>query len=213
MNELAELEADATEEITWIKVQYTSDKVGYVSAEYVVIEEDYVCAKTIEEERAEAAAKAEAERKRKEQAAAAAAAARVEDVTIAIPQTNYENLSELRQNIVDYAKTFEGLRYIMGGQSLVTGTDCSGFTMYVLAAFGYKVGRTPDSQWLNAGRTVTAEELQPGDIVCMGRSNCYHVGLYIGDGLMIHEANSRDGCIISGVYNFEPVLGFKNVID
>jgi len=211
--ELDEAE-EVEEEIQWVKVYYTSEKIGYVSAEYVVIQEDYVCAKTIEEERAEAEAKAEAERKRQEQAAAAAAASRVEDVTIAaVPNTNYESLSELRQNLVEYAKSFEGINYVMGGSSLVTGTDCSGFTMYIYAAFGYTIGRTPSSQWSSAGRLITTEELQPGDLVCMGTSSCYHVAIYIGDGLIVHEANSRSGCIISGLYNFEPILGFKSLID
>lgn len=211
--ELAEIAADMADEIQWVKVYYTSEKVGYVSAEYVVIEEDYVCAKTIEEERAEAEAKQEAERKRQEQAAAAAASSRTEDVTIAVPDTNYASLSELRQNIVEYATSFVGTRYVMGGSSLAGGTDCSGFTMYVYAAFGYTIGRTPSSQWSSAGRLISTEELQPGDIVCMGTSSCYHVALYIGDGLVVHEANSRQGCIISGLYDFEPVLGFRNVID
>lgn len=213
-SEIDEIAEDIEEEIQWVKVYYTAEKVGYVSSEYVIIQEDYICAKTIEEERAEALAKEEAEKRRQEQAAAAAAAARVEDVTItAVPKTDYESLSELRQNIVEYAKSFEGTRYIMGGSSLVGGTDCSGFTMYVYAAFGYTIGRTPSSQWSSAGRLISTEELQPGDIVCMGTSSCYHVALYIGDGLIVHEANSRQGCIISGLYNFEPILGFKNVID
>lgn len=208
-----EIAADVEEEIQWVKVYYTSEKVGYVSAEYVVIEEDYVCAKTIEEERAEAAAKAEAEKKRQEQAAAAAAASKVEDTTRVAPNTTYADVSELRQNIVDYAKQFEGIRYVMGGSSLTTGTDCSGFTMYIYAAFGYTIGRTPSSQWANAGRLIATEELQPGDLVCMGTSSCYHVAIYIGDGLIVHEANSRQGCIISGLYNFEPILGFKSIVD
>ena len=213
-SEIDEIAEDIEEEIQWVKVYYTAEKVGYVSSEYVIIQEDYICAKTIEEERAEALAKEEAEKRRQEQAAAAAAAARVEDVTItAVPKTDYESLSELRQNIVEYAKSFEGTRYIMGGSSLAGGTDCSGFTMYVYAAFGYTIGRTPSSQWSSAGRLISTEELQPGDIVCMGTSSCYHVALYIGDGLIVHEANSRQGCIISGLYNFEPILGFKNVID
>lgn len=208
-----ELEEEAASEIQWIKVYYTSEKVGYVSADYVVIQEDYICAKTIEEERAEAEAKKEAERKRQEQSAAAAAASRTEDVTISVPNISYADTTELRQNIVDYAKSFVGTRYVMGGSSLQGGTDCSGFTMYVYAAFGYTIGRTPSSQWASAGRLISTEELQPGDIVCMGTSSCYHVALYIGDGLVVHEANSREGCIISGLYNFEPVLGFRNVID
>lgn len=210
--ELAE-NPDEREHTNWVKVNYTSSASGYVSLDYVVIEESYVTAKTLEEEEAEARARREAEAAR--QAAAAAAAANnssVEDTTISLPNTNYGSNSELRNSIIEYASQFLGTRYVMGGQSLTNGTDCSGFTCYVYAAFGYSIGRTPSSQWANAGRTVSADELQIGDIVCFGRSSCYHVGLYIGNGQVIHEANSRLGCCISGL-NFEPVLGYKNVID
>lgn len=201
-------------ETEWVKVQYTQNLVGYVCAEYVTIEESYVSGKTIAEEKAEAEAKAAAEKRRQQAAAAAAAAsvAHVEDTTIAHTVATYENTSELRQSLVDYAKSYEGTRYIMGGQSLSGGTDCSGFTCYVYAEYGYTIGRTPSSQWANAGRSISYDEIQPGDIVCFGTSNCYHVAIYIGDGMIVHEANSRMGCIISSI-NFEPILGYKNVID
>ena len=203
---------DQTEEeklLEWVKVNYTKDTVGYVCLDYVVIQESYVTAKTIEEERAEAEAKRKAEEERR---AAAAQQAIVEDTTIAAPNTTYSTNSELRSNIVEYAKQFVGTRYIMGGQSLTGGTDCSGFTCYVLANFGYSVGRTPSSQYSSAGRSVSLEEIQPGDIICYGSGGCSHVALYIGDGQIVHEANSRMGCCISSI-NFMNIVGIKNVID
>ena len=100
----------------------------------------------------------------------------------------------------------------MGGQSLSGGTDCSGFTSYVLANFGYSVGRTPSSQFNNAGRSISLSEAQPGDIICYGSGGCSHVALYIGDNQIVHEANSRLGCCISGI-NFMNIVGVKNVID
>lgn len=194
----------------WVKVNYTTTSQGYVSLDYVSVRESYVTAKTIEEERAEAEAKRKAEAER--QAAAAAANAAREDTTIAAPNTGYSSNSELRTNLVAYAQQFVGTRYVMGGQSLEGGTDCSGFTCYVYAAFGYSIGRTPASQYSSAGRAITLEELQPGDIICYGYGSCSHVAIYIGNSQIVHEANSRLGCCISGI-NFEPIVGYRNVID
>ena len=68
---------------------------------------------------------------------------------------------------------------------------------------------------VGAGRSISSEELQPGDIVCYssnGGKSCTHVGLYIGDGQIIHSANSRKGVIISAV-DYSPIIGMRNVID
>ena len=108
-----------------------------------------------------------------------------------------------------------GNRYISGGQSLEKGTDCSGFTSYTYAAFGYSLSRTPQGQWGANGRNITVEEAKPGDIVCYASngSRCSHVGLYIGNGQIIHSANSRKGVIISDIYYDNTFIGIKNVID
>ena len=196
------------EELKWVKVKFTSEKEGYVALNYVVIEESYVTAKTIEEEIAEAEAKRKAEEARR----AAAAAAVKEDTTIVGSAVTYSSNAELRSSIVEFAKQYVGMRYVMGGQSLSGGTDCSGFTCYVLANFGYSVGRTPSSQFSSAGRAVSLDQAQPGDIICFGDGGCSHVALYIGDGQIVHEANSRLGCVISSI-NFMNIVGVKNVID
>lgn len=114
--------------------------------------------------------------------------------------------------MVAYAQQFVGTRYVMGGQSLSGGTDCSGFTCYVYAAFGYSIGRTPSSQYSSAGRSISLDEIKPGDIICYGYGSCSHVAIYIGNSQIVHEANSRLGCCISSI-NFEPIVGVKNVID
>ncbi len=196
----------------WMKVLYTEGKEGYVSAEYVTIEEQYTYAKSIEEERKELEAQRLLAQRTQESETVAP-----ENKTIQVtpPPTNYANVSELRTAIVNYAMQYLGNRYIMGGQSLVGGTDCSGFTSYTYAAFGYSLSRTPQGQWGSNGRYISVEEAQPGDIVCYSSSGgrCTHVGLYIGDGKIIHSANSRKGVIISNIYYDNTFIGIKNVID
>lgn len=122
------------------------------------------------------------------------------------------NNPELRAQIVEYAMQFLGNPYVHGGSSLTTGTDCSGFTCLIYKDFGYSIDRTPAGQLSGAGRSISMDEIQPGDIVCYGSSKCTHVALYIGNGQIIHEANSKKGVVIYEV-GYDNILGIKNVID
>ena len=195
----------------WLKVQYTDSKEGYVSAEYVTISEEFIYAKTIEEEQAEIAAQKALQAR--EQTAEQDAPEVITNITL--PATTYTSNAELRQGIIEYAMQYLGNRYVHGGSSLSGGTDCSGFTCFIYAEFGYSISRTPGGQYSGAGRSISSEELQPGDIVCYssnGGKSCTHVGLYIGDGQIIHSANSRKGVIISAV-DYSPIIGMRNVID
>ena len=195
----------------WLKVQYTDSKEGYISAEYVTISEEFIYAKTIEEEQAEIAAQKALQAR--EQTAEQDAPEVITNITL--PTTTYTSNAELRQGIIDYAMQYLGNRYVHGGSSLSGGTDCSGFTCFIYAEFGYSISRTPGGQYSGAGQNISSEELQPGDIVCYSSNegkSCTHVGLYIGDGQIIHSANSRKGVIISSV-DYSPIIGMKNVID
>lgn len=197
----------------WSKVSY-SEKEGFVATEYITVAEEFVYAKSIEEEQAELAAL------REQQARANASEEKVPEravISVAPPQTNYATVSELRSAVVDYAMQYLGNRYVHGGQSLASGTDCSGFTCYVYATFGYGLSRTPQGQYTSAGRSISMEEIQPGDIICYSSngSSCTHVGLYIGNGQIIHAANSRKGVIISN-YNYsrgESIIGIRSIVD
>ncbi len=104
--------------------------------------------------------------------------------------------------LVSYALSFVGCDYVFGGNG-PTVFDCSGFTRYVYAHFGYSINRVADDQ-VNNGTAVSFQELQPGDLLCF--SNTYsssdwitHVGIYIGDGRMVHAANSTRGVTVDSV--------------
>lgn len=194
----------------WLKVQYTEETTGYVSAEYVTISEEFIYAKSIEEERREIQERKALEARQKQSEAQAAENTRI---TVTPPNTSYETTSELRQQIVDYAMQFLGNRYIHGGKTLAGGTDCSGFTSLIYAEFGYSLSRTPAGQLSNAGRSVSYSEAQPGDIICYGsKGKCTHVGMYIGDGQIIHSANSRKGVVVQRA-DFDTIIGVKNIVD
>lgn len=191
----------------WLQVSYGGNKKGYVAAEYTTIAEEFVYAKSIEEERAELEA-LRAQQKRRETSEEHAPEIR----TVAAPVTTYSSNSELRSQIVEYAKQFLGNKYVMGGTSLQSGTDCSGFTCFIYADFGYSISRTPSGQLSSAGKSIDYSEIQPGDIICYGKGSCSHVALYIGDGQIIHAANSRKGVVIYNA-DYDNILGVKNVID
>lgn len=192
----------------WIKVEYINGKEGYVSAEYVTIVEEFIYGKTLEEEQAELEAIRELEERENDSDV-------VENTNIQPPSTTYSTNEELRKAIIDYAMQYLGHKYVHGGQSLATGTDCSGFTMLVLAEFGYSISRTPQGQYESAGRAIDYSQVQPGDIICYseGGSRCTHVGFYIGNGQIIHAANSRDGVKISSATSYRTIIGVRNVID
>lgn len=221
---VAQILSVAGENEDWFRV-VSGNVEGYIKAEYfiygeaaadivdryVTASEEFVYAKTIEEEQAELEAQKALEER--EEHSGQEAPELVSTVTP--PETSYTSNEELRKGIVDYAMQYLGNKYVHGGSSLAGGTDCSGFTCLVYAQFGYSISRTPGGQYSSGGRSISQEELQPGDIVCYssnGGKSCTHVGFYIGNGQILHSANSRKGVIISDI-NYSPVIGMKNVID
>lgn len=195
----------------WIEVQYTKDIKGFVFAEYVTIIEDYEHAKNPDDEQKEIDFLADLKNR-----AGISDTVVKEDTHISVkpPSDNYSTNAELRKAVIDYAMQFLGNRYINGGQSLETGTDCSGFTMYVLAKFGYSISRIPQGQYTSAGRAISYSEAQPGDILCYSDNgvSCTHVAFYIGDGKILHASNPRDGVKISSA-TYTNIYGVRNVID
>ncbi len=198
----------------WLEIQYTAESVGYISAEYVAVSESYSYAVSPEEEKEYRRIDGIREgRKPVEQKEAEGTSEEV--IPVVIPAVTYTSNEELRKAIIDYALQFVGNKYINGGSSLTKGTDCSGFTCFIYKEFGYSISRTPAGQYSGAGRSIDLSEVQPGDIICYssnGGKSCTHVAFYVGDGKIVHSANSRKGVITSDI-DFEPIIGVRNVID
>lgn len=99
--------------------------------------------------------------------------------------------ASLAQQIIDYAKLFLGVPYVYGADG-PNAFDCSGFTKYVFAHFGYTLNRSAASQ-LSNGTAVSFSELQPGDLVFFRYNTtkaASHVGIYIGGGQFIHASTN-----------------------
>ena len=97
----------------------------------------------------------------------------------------------IRANIINYAMQFEGVPYVYGGSS-PNGFDCSGFVQYVFGNNGIDLPRTADYQ-AEVGIPVSKEDLQPGDLVFFAGDyvNVSHVGIYVGNGQMIHASSGK----------------------
>lgn len=100
--------------------------------------------------------------------------------------------SALGEQVVALAKQYLGTPYVLGGNG-PSSFDCSGFTKYIYAQFGYTLNRTATDQLQN-GVSVSRSELQPGDLVFFKYNTSKpvsHVGIYIGGGEFIHASTNR----------------------
>lgn len=128
---------------------------------------------------------------------------------------NGTNTSAIRQSIVSNAKKYLGVPYVWGG-STPGGFDCSGFTQYVLNLSGISIPRTTTEQY-TVGTYVAKSNLQPGDLVFLQntyRAGISHVGIYIGDGKMIHASSSK-GVVtsdLSSSYYVQHYYGARRIV-
>ncbi len=110
------------------------------------------------------------------------------------------------QQIADFACKYIGYPYRAGGTSLTEGADCSGFVMAVYQAFGYSLPRSSYSQ-AGAGREVSYSEAQPGDIIYYGG----HVGIYIGNGQIVHASTERTGIKITSA-TYRSIITVRRIV-
>nr|WP_278855893.1 C40 family peptidase [Kocuria palustris] len=103
--------------------------------------------------------------------------------------------------IVETAMRGLGGNYVWGGTAYKN-WDCSGFTQWVYAQNGVSIPRVTWQQFGAAQKTSTP---QVGDLV--SQNNGSHVGIYLGDGLMISALNPDQGTLVHPV-NAMKVDGF-----
>lgn len=113
-------------------------------------------------------------------------------------------VSSAGQSMVNFAMQFQGYPYVWAGNT-PSGFDCSGFTQYVVQnTLGYDITHSTDIQ-ATYGSYVAWGDWQVGDLVFFtntgGGGYLSHVGIYIGDGNMIHAENPGTGVVISSLYS------------
>ena len=106
-------------------------------------------------------------------------------------------------NVISLAKTLLGKPYVWGGQG-PNAFDCSGLMTYIFKnGAGINLPRTSTEQ-SKYGMTVSKADLKPGDLIFSstnGTGKVSHVGIYIGNGEMIHAPKPGDVVKISNINN------------
>ena len=194
----------------WVQIR-VEEGYGYVSVDYVTLSTEFVEAESREEEKArlkkeeeERLAALEAARKAQEAAAAAAAeeAAQIQAAAAAVSTGD----GSLGQQVADFALQFVGNPYVYGGTSLTNGADCSGFTLAVYSNFGVSLPHSAAAQNKKGTNVGSIDNAVPGDLVYYSG----HVGIYIGNGQIVHAGNSRTGIIVSNA-NYDRILGVRRI--
>lgn len=193
----------------WVQIK-VEEGYGYVSVDYVTLSTEFVEAESREEEKArlqkeeeERLAALEAARKAQEAAAAAAAEEAAQIQAAAAVSTGDGSLG---QQVADFALQFVGNPYVYGGTSLTNGADCSGFTLAVYSNFGVSLPHSAAAQNKKGTNVGSIDNAIPGDIVYYSG----HVGIYIGNGQIVHAGNSRTGIIVSNA-NYDRILGVRRI--
>ena len=123
------------------------------------------------------------------------------------PQGEYPNASG-REDYLDYgvppealedeqfaamlreAEKYLGYPYVWGGSNPSTSFDCSGFVSWVINHSGWNVGRQTANGLLGLCTPVSGSNAKPGDLIFFqgtyNTSGASHVGIYVGNGMMIH---------------------------
>lgn len=176
----------------WTKIQLDT-VTGYVKNEYITVSYNMPTAKAVSAPEQTPTTEAPVTETPTTETPA------TETPTTEAPVTDVPT-SDLGQQIANFACQFVGNPYVWGGTSLTNGADCSGFVQSVYKNFGYSLPRTCTPQ-SNAGTPVSIAALQPGDLVFYdhGTGSCEHVGIYIGNGQIVHASSSRTGIKISNV--------------
>ncbi|HEY0950271.1 MAG TPA: NlpC/P60 family protein [Nocardioides sp.] len=104
---------------------------------------------------------------------------------------------------VQYALAQVGDAYVYGAAG-PNAFDCSGLTMMAWAQAGVALPHSSSAQF-SSGPHVSQGDLQPGDLVFY-YSPISHVGIYIGNGMIVHAANPSTGVVVSSV-NSMPYSG------
>ena len=99
---------------------------------------------------------------------------------------------------VQYALAQVGDSYVYGAAG-PSAFDCSGLTMMAWAQAGVALPHSSSAQF-GSGPHIASGDLQPGDLVFY-YSPISHVGIYIGNGMIVHAANPSTGVVVSSVFS------------
>jgi hypothetical protein len=100
--------------------------------------------------------------------------------------------------VVATAEQHLGVPYRWGGTDPATGLDCSGLVQLVFREHGISVPRTAAQQATVGTEVASLEQARPGDLVVLEHGT--HIGIYVGDGKMLHAPKAGDVVKVSKVW-------------
>ncbi|MCO4099579.1 C40 family peptidase [Gemmatimonas sp.] len=125
----------------------------------------------------------------------------------------------VRDSIVSKARGSVGTRYRLGGTKPGVGLDCSGLVRYAMSIIDVVLPRTAHGQSkVGAEVPKNVAALKPGDVLTFGRgSRISHVGIYVGDGKMVHASTSQRRVIETSLNQRNPLIrqwkGVRRFVD
>ena len=215
-----ELTVSEETEDGWVRVS-VEEGDGYVSAEFVQLFTDFVRAESKQEEEARlkkeaeareaarrAAAEAEKKNRKKNSSKNSGTGSKSGSSSKGSGGGSYSaSGSGTGASVANYALQFVGNPYVYGGSSLTNGADCSGFVMSVYRNFGVSLPHSSGGD-RSVGSAVQGglANAQAGDIVCYSG----HVGIYIGNGQIVHASTAATGIKVSSA-NYRTPLAVRRI--
>ncbi|MEO7964678.1 MAG: C40 family peptidase [Gemmatimonadaceae bacterium] len=114
----------------------------------------------------------------------------------------------LRDSLISLARSQVGTRYRLGAQQPGKAFDCSGLVRFVMGMLRLDLPRTADEQ-ARVGTEIPRDiaSLRPGDLLTFGtKRRITHIGIYAGDGKVIHASTARRQVIETDMERLGPKL-------
>jgi cell wall-associated NlpC family hydrolase len=116
-----------------------------------------------------------------------------------------------RDSIIEHTRSLLGVKYKWAGLNPAKGLDCSGIVKYVFAKLGIELPHRA-AELAKMGDPIVKDTaaMQPGDLLVFGKGKrISHVGIYVGDGMMIHASSSSHHVVETAVVKYRPAGGLQ----
>lgn len=142
---------------------------------------------------------------------------KIEEQTHEETNTAASDAEAINEQIAKLAGDYIGTPYVYGGEDLLNGVDSSGFVKAIYAQAGIELPRTIN-ELAGCGTEVPLDSLAAGDVLIYGKQSenqqvqLSHVGIYDGQGQVIHASNDKDGVKASD-YDYRPISKVIRIVE